>query len=67
VTLSLRVAPLNEPPAASGMYLVVGPEPDRNGKWRHNAHPDRTALNAQAGDVLVHKRRQYRMPAAAVQ
>ena len=49
------------PQSATGTYLVVWPEADGNGRWCHHAHPDRTVLDAQAGDVLVHKREQYRM------
>ena len=58
--LYFRIGPLNGPQSTAGMYLVVWPEADGNGKWCHNAHPDRMVLDAQAGDVLIHKRQQYR-------
>jgi len=31
----------------------------RHGRWSHNVRPDRRVVDSQAGDVLVHKRRQY--------
>ena len=43
------------------MFLVVRPEENGNGHWCHHAHPDRTVVEALAGDVLIHKRRQYRV------
>jgi hypothetical protein len=43
------------------MYLVVLPDQNGNGRLCHHAHPDRTMLDAEAGDVLVHKRTPYRM------
>ena len=43
------------------MFLVVWPEGNGDGRWCHNSHPDRTVVESQAGDVLVHKRQQYRM------
>jgi len=45
--------PLDGPQSSAGMFLVVWPE----------ANPDRTMLDVQAGDVLVHKREQYRVVA----
>ncbi len=59
--LYFRIEPLNCPPSSAGMYLVVWPDEDGNGRWCHNAHPDRRVTDSEAGDVLVHKRRQYRM------
>ena len=59
--LYFRIQPLTGPQSSAGMFLVVWPEPDGNGRWCHHAHPDRTVLDAQAGDVLVHKRQRFRM------
>jgi len=58
--LYFQIEPLTGPQSAN-MYLVVWPESGGNGRWCHHSHPDRTVLDAQSGDVLVHKRRQYRM------
>ena len=60
-SLYFRIEPVNRPHPATNMFLVVWPEVDGNGSWCHHAHPDRTVLDAQVGDVLVHKRRRYRM------
>lgn len=59
--LYFRIQPLTGPQTSAGMYLVVWPESDGNGRWCHNARPERAVVDAQAGDVLVHKRRRFRM------
>jgi len=61
--LYFHIEPLTGPQSPGGMFVVSGPEADGCGRWCHHSHPDRTVLDAQAGDVLVHKRRQYRMQA----
>jgi hypothetical protein len=48
-SLHLRVELLNAPASPAGMYLVVNPEHDSNGRWCHHSHPDRTVLDAVAG------------------
>jgi hypothetical protein len=55
-----QIEPLNSPPAPGGTYLVW-PLSSGNGRFCHHAHPDRTVMDARAGDVLVHKRTPYRM------
>ena len=59
--LYFRIEPVTGPQLSAGMFLVVWPEENGNGRWCHNAHPDRTVVDAEAGDVLIHRRRQYRM------
>ena len=51
---------------SSLLLVVVWPLEDRNGKWTHNAHPDRTVMDAKAGDVLVQNRTPYRVRAVKV-
>lgn len=62
-SLYFHIEPLNRPPSPAGTFLVVWPEADGNGKWCHHSHPDRTVLDAVAGDILVHKRTPYRVVA----
>ena len=52
--------PVNRLPSSAGMFLVVWPEEAGNGLWFHHAHPDRTVLDAHAGDVLVQRAARYR-------
>lgn len=59
--LYFHVEPLDSPPGAAGTYLVVWPEEGGDGRYCHNAHPDRTVATAMAGDVLVHRSGRYRV------
>ena len=64
-TLYFRIEPLDGPLPGAGMFVVVWPEENGDGKYLHNAHPDRRVIDSQAGDILVHreKRQRYRMVA----
>ncbi|REJ93205.1 MAG: hypothetical protein DWQ34_11165 [Planctomycetota bacterium] len=64
--LYFDVEPVKSPRSESGTFLVVWPLDSGDGKWTHNAHPDRTVMDAHAGDVLVNKRTPYRVRAVKV-
>ena len=63
--LYFHVQPLSAPDDRD-VFLVVWPERDGNGRWCHHAHPDHTVMDAEFGDVLVHKRTAYRVRAVKV-
>ena len=44
--LYFRIEPLNGPRSSAGMFLVVWSEENGNGRWCHDAQPDRTVLDA---------------------
>ena len=59
--LYFRIERLKGETSPAGMYLVVNPDQNGNGRWCHHSHPDRTVLDAVVGDVIVHKRTPYRV------
>ena len=65
MALYFRIEPLNRPASPRGTFIVVWPLENGDGEYLHNAHPDRSVMDSQAGDVLVHRerRQQYRMVA----
>jgi len=58
-----QIEPLDRPSSGADTFPVVRPDQDGNGRWCHHSHPDSTVLDAEAGDVLVHKRTAYRVVA----
>ncbi len=51
-----------EPSAPGGTYLIVWPDQTGNGQYTQPAHPDKTMLDVQAGDIVVHQRKtQFRV------
>ena len=54
-------------PTDDTVFLIVWPEESGNGRYCHHSHPDKTVMDAKAGDVLVHKKRvRYRIKAVKV-
>jgi hypothetical protein len=58
--LYFRIEPLDTPAPAAGMFLVCWPEEHGDGRYLHNAHPDRRVIDSEAGDVLVLRRQRHR-------
>ena len=65
--LYFRIEPLDSPAPVAGMFLVCWPDANGDGRYLHNAHPDRRAIDSEAGDVLFHQQRQERNRMLAVQ
>ena len=62
LALNFRVEPLRGPPSPpGGMFQIVWPEPNGEGRRVHNAHPDCTVMQTRAGDVLVSGRDRWRV------
>ena len=62
MTFYFRIEPLDGPPPAAGMFIVVWPEENGDGRYLQHAHPDRMVPNAMAGDMVVHQKRdRYRV------
>jgi hypothetical protein len=61
--LYFRIEPIDSPAPAAGTYVVCWPQENGDGKYLHNAHPDRRVIDSQARDVLVLRRQRYRMNA----
>ena len=62
-----HITPVDGPVPEAGMFIVCWPEQDGDGRYLHNAHPDRRVIDSEAGDVLVHQQRQERYRMLAVQ
>ena len=65
--LYFRIEPLDSPAPAAGMFIICWPEENGDGRYLHNAHPDRRVIDSEAGDMLVHRHRQERYRVLAVQ
>ncbi len=40
-------------------YLIAWLDENGDGRWCRHAHPDKSLLDVEPGDVIVHKRTQY--------
>ena len=53
MTLYFRIEPVDGPAPAAGMFIVCWPGQDGDGRYLHNAHPDRRVLDSVAGDACA--------------
>ena len=65
--LDFKIEPSGGPAPAAGMFIVCWPEANGDGRYLHNAHPDRRVIDSKAGDALVHRERRERYRMLAVQ